>query len=71
MSSFFEIMTSMLEGVNYDQELFVMNLIVVFRRNHLSEQINNRMPVAVLVLLRKNSLNDFIEGIDFYFRRLN
>ena len=71
MSSFFKIMTSMLENVNYDQKLFVMNFIVVFRRNHLSEQINNRMSVIVLVLLRKNNFNDFIEDIDFYFRKLN
>ena len=71
MSNFFEIMTSMLENVNYNQKLFVMNFIIVFRRNHLSEQINNKMSMIVLVLLRKNNLNDFIENIDFYSRKLN
>ena len=71
MSNFFEIMTSMLENVNYDQKLFVMNFIIVFRRNHFFEQINNKMSVIVLVLLRKNNFNDFIEDIDFYFRKLN
>ena len=71
MSNFFEIMTSMLENVNYDQKLFVMNFIIVFNRNHFFEQINNKMSMIVLVLLRKNNFNDFIENIDFYFRKLN
>ena len=71
MPNSFEIITSMLEGVNYDQKLFVMNLIIAFNRNHLSEQINNKMPVTVLVLLRKNSPNDLIESIDFYSRKLS
>ena len=71
MSNFFEIMTSMLENVNYDQKFFVMNFVIVFNQNHFSEQINNKMLIIVLVLLRKNNLNDFIENIDFYFRKLN
>ena len=61
----------MLENVNYDQKFFVMNFVIVFNQNHFSEQINNKMLIIVLVLLRKNNLNDFIENIDFYFRKLN
>ena len=61
----------MLENVNYDQKFFVMNFVIAFNQNHFSEQINNKMLIIVLVLLRKNNLNDFIENIDFYFRKLN
>ena len=71
MSNFFKIMTLMLENVNYDQKLFVINFIIVFNRNHFFEQINNKMSIIVFVLLRKNNFNNFIENIDFYFRKLN
>ena len=71
MSSFFEIMTSMLENVNYNQKLFVMNFIIVFNRNHFFEQINNKMSIIVFDLLRKNNFNNFIENIDFYSQKLN
>ena len=71
MSSFFEIITSMFENVNYDQKFFIMNFIIVFNRNHFFEQISNKMLIIVFVLLRKNNFNNFIENIDFYSRRFN
>ena len=71
MSNFFEIMTLMFENVNYNQKFFVINFIIVFNRNYFFEQINNKMSIIVFVLLRKNNFNNFIENIDFYFRKLN
>ena len=55
MLNFFEIMTSMFENVNYNQKFFVINFIIVFNRNYFFEQINNKMLIIVLVLLRKNN----------------
>ena len=65
MGSAFEIVTPFLEGADDGKKLTVINIVIVFCVIERARHESNWMPIAIGILLTKNSASSKLGGIGF------